>query len=71
MLAVTHHIIVRAAALSLKIFNYDRYLVLGDDIVIADQNVAEAYLRIMDLLGVSINLSKSIISSEILEFAKC
>jgi len=44
---------------------------LGDDIVIFDKEVADAYLSIMDSLGVSINLSKSVISNKpVFEFAK-
>jgi len=46
--------------------------VLGDDIVIADPEVAEEYLRVMKLLGVGIGLHKSLISRNrlVLEFAK-
>lgn len=44
---------------------------LGDDVVIADKSVANSYLVLMELLGVDINLSKSIISSnKTCEFAK-
>jgi len=47
------------------------YAVLGDDIVIADKSVATEYLKLMDWLGVDINLSKSIISrNRVAEFAK-
>lgn len=71
MLALTHHIIVMMAADSVnKAKSFDKYIVLGDDIVIADEDVAKAYLEYMSMLGVKINLSKSIVSSEILEFAK-
>jgi len=46
--------------------------VLGDDIVIADLEVAEEYLRLMKELGVGIALHKSLISPNrlVLEFAK-
>jgi hypothetical protein len=44
---------------------------LGDDIIIFDKRVAERYLEIMEHLGVSINLSKSVISDcKVGEFAK-
>lgn len=45
---------------------------MGDDIVIADQGVAKAYLEIMtEWFGVEINLSKSIQSKlGMMEFAK-
>jgi hypothetical protein len=46
---------------------------LGDDIQIFDKAVADKYLEICDALGVSINLSKSIVSQQlrpVVEFAK-
>lgn len=44
---------------------------LGDDIVIANKAVADSYLMVMKLLGVDINLSKSLVSSSgVCEFAK-
>jgi hypothetical protein len=70
MLAVTHHVIVRYAALRCGIRNFDSYAVLGDDIVIMHDLVAENYLQIMQTLGVAINLNKSIVSSKFAEFAK-
>ncbi|AHY03257.1 RNA-dependent RNA polymerase [Buergenerula spartinae mitovirus 1] len=70
MLALTHHVIVRIAAQSVGINKFSEYLVLGDDIVIANNEVADAYLVLMKTLGVDINLSKSLISSQLLEFAK-
>lgn len=70
MLALTHHILVRASALRVGIMNFDMYAVLGDDIVIAHDLVAQSYLELMSALGVSINLAKSLVSFEFLEFAK-
>lgn len=71
MLAMTHHIIVRIAAIRLGKTNFDHYALLGDDIVIADAQVAKSYHYIMtEILGVEINLSKSLISSHAFEFAK-
>lgn len=44
---------------------------MGDDIVIADESVALSYHTIMtEILGVDINLSKSLQSSHSFEFAK-
>jgi len=45
---------------------------LGDDICIADKSVADSYFLIMTtLLGVEINLSKSLVSTcGVMEFAK-
>jgi len=51
---------------------YKDYLVLGDDIVIFDKKISQRYLDLCSGLGVSINISKSVISekSETIEFAK-
>jgi hypothetical protein len=70
MLALSHHVIVRAAALRVGISNFVDYAVLGDDIVICNGQVAEEYLHLMKTLGVDINLSKSVISPDFAEFAK-
>jgi len=70
MLALTHHVIVQVAAQRVGLSSFLNYAVLGDDIVINDDNVASEYLKLMELLGVSINLTKTIISSDMVEFAK-
>jgi hypothetical protein len=72
MLALTHHVVVKAAALKSNIPNFIDYAVLGDDLVIQNTNslVSKGYLHIMELLGVSINLGKSVISKDFTEFAK-
>jgi len=70
MLALTHHVIVMKAAELAGIKNFTSYALLGDDIVINNDSVADKYLLIMESLGVRINMQKSIISKEIAEFAK-
>nr|AWY10970.1 RNA-dependent RNA polymerase [Sclerotinia sclerotiorum mitovirus 7-A2] len=71
MLAMTHHVIVQeAAALSGLVGFFDDYAVLGDDIVIRNDDVARSYTRLMNDLGLDINPYKSINSSEFMEFAK-
>jgi len=70
MLAITHHVVVRLASTDSGILSFDKYVVLGDDFSINNNKVADRYLKYMDLLGVSINLSKSVISSKFCEFAK-
>jgi hypothetical protein len=52
-MALTHHVVVRAAKAIL-------YVILGDDIVIEGVEVAKQYRGIMSRLGVGINRSKSI-----------
>lgn len=74
-LAITHHWIMQySSALinpSRKSWE-DQYEVLGDDIVIFDENLANQYLLVMKAIGVEINLSKSIVSKTkpVFEFAK-
>jgi len=70
MLALTHHILVQVAASRAGIKEFDSYAVLGDDIVIRHSSVANEYLLIMKALGVSINLNKSVVSTDLVEFAK-
>lgn len=71
MLAVTHHVMVRIAALRVGCSHFEDYLVLGDDLVIAHEAVANEYLKLAKEWDVEINLSKSVISRNgSLEFAK-
>lgn len=76
MLALTHHLLVQFAATRVRARGlgpwYDNYEVLGDDIVIFDQDVATEYGIIMNSLGVGTNPHKSIPSPErpVCEFAK-
>lgn len=44
------------------------FRIVGDDVVIADQRLAESYQKVMNDLGVEINLSKSAISDKLGEF---
>jgi hypothetical protein len=61
---------VQAAAKNAGVEDFKDYAVLGDDIVIAHDDVAKEYLSICKVLGVEVNLSKSLISSKLIEFAK-
>lgn len=76
MLNLTHHMMVQyCASLVSKVpFGtwYQEYVVLGDDIVIFDQQIADLYLTLCKGLGVEINLSKSVLSPNkpVFEFAK-
>jgi len=80
MLALTHHLIVQLAArMAGKVHYlapslsswYTNYELLGDDIVIFDEEVSSLYCSIMSDLGVEINLSKSVIARRpVFEFAK-
>jgi len=75
MLALTHHFIVQVAAWRAgfphkKLFK--DYAVLGDDLVIGNTKVKDQYLKILDELGMSCGLHKSLLSKNGtgLEFAK-
>lgn len=71
MLALTHHIMVQIAATRVNKSAFNLYLVLGDDLVIADSSVAASYLQLCKEWDISINISKSVISRNgSLEFAK-
>jgi len=70
--ALTHHFVVHYAA-SLEGFipgTFRAYVILGDDIVIANSRVAGQYKAVMTLLGVKISKEKSLSSSNSYEFAK-
>jgi hypothetical protein len=60
MLALTHHVITRVAAMRAGIDNYSSYVILGDDITLRGKGVAESYRTIMSTLGVPIAVNKSI-----------
>lgn len=72
LLAVTHHMIVQEAAYAVGYRRwFTNYALLGDDIIIAEKSVADAYCSIMSTLGVEINMGKSVIGNNgFCEFAK-
>nr|UYL94479.1 MAG: RNA-dependent RNA polymerase [Leptosphaeria biglobosa mitovirus 2] len=70
MLALTHHIIVKTCAIRKGITGFKDYAILGDDVVIYNDIVADEYLSLMQGLGLEINLSKTVQSYDFAEFAK-
>jgi len=76
MLNLVHHMMIQFIALHMDkvLFGswYQDYVVLGDDLVLFDKDVADQYLLLCKQLGVEINLSKSVIakSKPVVEFAK-
>lgn len=65
MMAITHHALVRLAAdMRGKGGAFEDYLLLGDDLVIADKEVAECYIKIITDLGVGISMIKSVIGND-------
>ena len=72
LFALSHHTLVWWAADQVYPGRYfDRYAILGDDIVIADSKVASVYTSLLEKLQVKISWSKSVISDKgAAEFAK-
>lgn len=69
--SICHHVIVRVAAQRAgKPVSFSNYVLLGDDIVIGDDLVAQHYRAIMSELGVEISVPKSHVSLDTYEFAK-
>jgi hypothetical protein len=69
--AVTHHYVVYYCCRQLgKSWKQVPYVLLGDDIVIADQEVASLYKEVIQDLGVDFSAPKSYISNRMFEFAK-
>lgn len=58
-LSVTHHLTVRFLASQIGV--EPRYVILGDDIVIADGSLAKAYEKYLVDLGVTISQAKSVV----------
>jgi hypothetical protein len=76
-LAVLHHLLVQYSAYRVRLRNrgapedwssgilpFAKYLVLGDDIVIADSQVAREYTEVCQFFGIDLSLYKSFVSSK-------
>lgn len=49
---------------------FTNYVVLGDDVVIADSKVAESYVGLLSSLDMDYSLAKTHVSKDSFEFAK-
>lgn len=67
---LSHHLVVQYAAYELGLYPFKEYILLGDDIVIYNDSVAEKYKAIITDLGVDCSPSKSHVSENTYEFAK-
>ncbi|BAQ36630.1 RNA-dependent RNA polymerase [Fusarium coeruleum mitovirus 1] len=68
---LTHHLVVSWSAYkALKTKNFDQYIILGDDIVIKNNEIANIYRGQMMRMGVDISMPKTHISKDTYEFAK-
>lgn len=72
LFALSHHMVIwYAAELCYPGRKFDRYAVLGDDVVIADDRVASRYSELLLLIGVTVSVGKSLTSpTGACEFAK-
>jgi hypothetical protein len=68
--ALAHHIMIRYAAMTVGEMYFSDYLLLGDDVVIQSDKVANSYLSLMKGLGVDISTMKTHVSKDTYEFAK-
>jgi hypothetical protein len=51
-------------------WNSAKYVILGDDVLIGDHNLAQVYLAALRSLGVDVSTSKTYVSTQMCEFAK-
>lgn len=70
-MALCHHFIVQLAAERAGVEQpYDRYALLGDDLVLCDERVALAYRDILRALDMPVSEPKTHVSADSFEFAK-
>lgn len=76
-MALTHHLIVQVAAIRSKAVSgstlapyFDKYALLGDDLVIKHDHVAAEYKNLTKVLDMPFSVVKTHTSSEVFEFAK-
>jgi hypothetical protein len=67
---LTHHFIIYYCARLNGFKSFNQYIILGDDIVIKNDNVAKTYVDVMTGLGVEISTMKTHVSKDTYEFAK-
>jgi len=69
-MALTHHYIVRLAAVRVGIPHFRDYALLGDDLVIANAAVAAEYRNLLSILDMPVSEAKTHVSEDTYEFAK-
>ena len=69
MFAISHHFLVRKLFSARGLDWNDQYVILGDDIVLRNKEIAGDYRSVMSALGVDISESKSVSSPRVAEFA--
>jgi hypothetical protein len=61
-MALVHHFLIFVASMRVNKLNFQDYLILGDDVVIADEAVADSYKEVCSKYGITIGLPKSFVS---------
>ena len=70
-MALTHHFIIQLAAYRVGHRRmFQAYVVLGDDVVIADPRVSGSYRELLTLCGMTVSEAKTHVSKDSFEFAK-
>jgi hypothetical protein len=69
-MSLQHHSLVHYAAILVGVNPSGQYVLLGDDIVIANDQIAESYKAVLSELKVPISSMKTHKSKDICEFAK-
>jgi hypothetical protein len=59
-MALTNHVLVRLAAARCGYEKFERYHIIGDDVVIFNYKVANSYITILDELKIGINSQDTI-----------
>nr|QIR30227.1 RNA-dependent RNA polymerase [Plasmopara viticola lesion associated mitovirus 3] len=67
---LSHHLVVQWCGFVKGFYPFTDYIILGDDIVIHNDIVAEYYKKVMDRLGVDLSEAKTHVSLNTYEFAK-
>jgi len=68
--SLAHHLLVEYSAFTCGIDSSKHlYRMIGDDVIITDKSIAKAYERNINLLGVDINLSKTVCSPELSDYS--
>jgi len=70
MFTISHHFIVQYCAYLIGSYPTKDYILLGDDIVIVNDKLAEKYKEVIKSIGVELSDYKSHTSSFMYEFAK-
>jgi len=70
MFTISHHFIIQYCAFLVGEYPTKNYILLGDDVVITSDKLANKYKEVIQSLGVEISNHKSHVSYDTYEFAK-